>query len=458
MDEQLKSRLLDSTVAGRLVTFTGAGLSMAHPSEVPSAFVLAQRCAAAYESNFGEILSDDCHTDIEKLAEYFAGRMQLESVFLGKVIEQAGLGPFMRQPNKGHTALADMLGSSAIEANISTNVDCLIEVAAEALGEPVARIAVTREEAVTGTQPHKPHVKLHGCFRRNQQETLWCSEQLDRPPFETRIQGFTELLPNLLLGKDLIFLGFWTDWAYLNKVFEAIITHAAPRLIVLVNLSNFDSLRQKAPILSSFSTRPNTEFIHVQESAADFLDELRCGVSERFMKVLLNRGITACQSIGKMTPAAIQFFNGIDSDSLYRWRRDSTGTAPDGIVREKNPDARMAQLGTAHLELQEMGAVIENDAYRFRGRRVRLVHGAGQYLVDIEKAFTRSSPLLANEDIIVCVGAKDTSLLPLDITKGANRVNIVNRGDSGYFLTDASMQSFLSSLPNDTGVAPQAGR
>lgn len=450
MDEQLRSRLLDSMIANRLVTFTGAGLSMAAPSQVPSAYELARRCASAYVSTFGETLAAECHDNIEKLAEYFAGRAQLESVFLGKVIDEAGIGPFMRKPNKGHRAIADMLGASAIAANLSTNVDCLIEVAAEELGEPVARIAVTREEAVTGTGPHSPHVKLHGCFRRNQQETLWCAEQLGRTPFQERIHGFSEWLPNLLLGKDVIFLGFWTDWAYLNSVFEAILAHATPRLMVVVNMSDFETLQEKAPGLSSFSTRTNTEFLHVPESAADFLDELRRGLGERFMRILLNRGITAYGSMNKTPPVNVQQFNEIDSDSLYRWRRDSTGTPPEGIVREKSSDVHMARLGAAHIDLQGMGAVIENDAYAFRGKRIRLVHGAGRYLADIQKSFTQASPIIANEDIIVCVGAEDTSLLPLDITKGANRVNIVNRGNGGRFITDTSFESVLANIPVDT--------
>jgi len=315
----------------------------------------------------------------------------------------------MRMPNKGHEAVADMLGCSAIEANISTNVDFMIEVAAENLGEPLARIAVTREEAVTGSQPHKPHVKLHGCFRRNVRETLWCTEQITRPPFSDRIRDFSQWLPNMLLGKDLIFVGFWTDWAYLNNVFEAIVDHSTPSLMVLVNPSELASLQEKAPVLSSFSERPHTEFVHVRDSGADFLDALRRGMGERFMKVVLNRGATAYRNISGTLPANIQDFTGLDTHSLYQWRRDTTCTPPENIVRYKSPDDRMARLGVSHLQLQEMGAVIENDAYRFRGKRVRLVHGAGQYLADVQKAFNRSSSLSDQKDIIICVGADDTS-------------------------------------------------
>lgn len=449
MDEQLKSRLLDSMAANRLVTFTGAGLSMAQPSEVPSAWTLAQSCAGVYERDFGETLAAPCHTDIERLAEYFADRRQLESVFLGSVIEKTDIGLFMRKPNKGHEAIADMLACSAIEANVSTNVDTLIEVAAENLGEPIARIAVTRNEAVSGTQFHKPHVKLHGCFRRSMRETLWCREQITRPPFDSRIGDFSQWLPNVLLDKDVVFVGFWTDWAYLNRVFEEIVGHSIPRLMILVNPSEFTVLEQKAPILSSFVDRPQTEFVHVRESGADFLDELRRGMGERFMRILLNRGVSTYETILGTRPTRIQYFTGVDTHSLYQWRRDSTGTPQENIVRLKAPDDSMTRLAVTHLRLQEMGGVIENDAYQFRGRRVRLIHGAGRYLAQIQKMFARASSLSDQEDIVICVGADDTMPLPVDITKGANKINVVNRGARGEWITEAMMQTALENLPQN---------
>ena len=136
MDELLKSRLLDSIAANRLVIFSGAGLSMAPPSKVPNAATLAQACATAYEQQSGEVLRPDCHWNIELLADYFVQRGQLESIFLGRVIRSAGLAPFVRGPNLGHEALGDFLGCGAIELNISTNVDVLTEMAAEKIGEP----------------------------------------------------------------------------------------------------------------------------------------------------------------------------------------------------------------------------------------------------------------------------------------------------------------------------------
>ena len=45
MTEGLAEQLLASLAAGRLVVFAGAGLSMAPPSNVPSATALAEQCA-----------------------------------------------------------------------------------------------------------------------------------------------------------------------------------------------------------------------------------------------------------------------------------------------------------------------------------------------------------------------------------------------------------------------------
>jgi hypothetical protein len=50
-----------------------------------------------------------------------------------------------------------------------------------------------------------------------------------------------------LREKDLLAIGFWTDWAYLNQIIESAIRDVQPLSITLIDLSDADVLAQKAP-------------------------------------------------------------------------------------------------------------------------------------------------------------------------------------------------------------------
>jgi hypothetical protein len=67
MDDDIAARLLASIHSNRLVILCGAGLSMAPPSNLPSAARLAQNCADRYHEITGQLLDDDLRTDLEKL-------------------------------------------------------------------------------------------------------------------------------------------------------------------------------------------------------------------------------------------------------------------------------------------------------------------------------------------------------------------------------------------------------
>ena len=87
---------------------------MSAPSSVPSAASLAEQCATLYEESSGNTLPPEMHWNIELLADYFAGRRTLESIFLADVMLRVpGFGTFFRDPNLGHEAIGDLLGCSA---------------------------------------------------------------------------------------------------------------------------------------------------------------------------------------------------------------------------------------------------------------------------------------------------------------------------------------------------------
>jgi hypothetical protein len=209
MDQELRDRLLDAIENDRLVLFCGAGLSMAAPSRVPSAVALAAYCKDKYEREIGAKLPDNLATDLEAQAEHFAANDQLVQTFIRRLIPR---GPFRLDPNPGHFAIADFLSSEVVDFVLSTNVDRLVEVAAEDLGEPQAYVALDGLEANLA-RAHGAHIKLHGCLHRDEANTIWCKSQLDKEPVRERLTQLQTWIQARLRGRDVVFLGFWSDWA-----------------------------------------------------------------------------------------------------------------------------------------------------------------------------------------------------------------------------------------------------
>jgi hypothetical protein len=95
---------------------------------------------------------------------------------------------------------------------------------------------------LTPSSPHAVHVKLHGCFRRYIPRLLWSKQQLGYSPFQERVREFSEWLPGVLQDRDLVFVGFWSDWFYLNGVLGSVIRNSQVSRFVLVNASSEDDL------------------------------------------------------------------------------------------------------------------------------------------------------------------------------------------------------------------------
>ena len=455
MTDDTKSKLLNALWAGRLAIFCGAGLSMGKPSDVPSAVVLADQCAKAYEESSGVQLPAELHEDIEALADYFANRRELENIFLGDVMQRIpGYAKFFRNPNAGHETIADFLACHAIEIAISTNVDDLVEHAAEILGEPKSNVAVSRAE-VNSPSPHQPHVKLHGCFRRDRTQTLWCTRQLATAPFADRVQEFTEWLPGVIHGRDLVFVGFWSDWSYLNKVIAGVLKQTQAVRVVLVNPSDENLLREKAEGLWDLAHQANVDFIHERQYGQEFLDELRQAYSFQFMRRLITSGEQTFLSRTGRTAPAFQGFNTLSTRKLYEWRQDSTATPTNEVVRKKTPDETMRRLGAVHLEMQEAGAVVDGSSYLRSGRKVRLVHGAGRLIGDIRREYSRS-PTLTSDDLVVCVGAENTESLPDSIARGNGSESVVRPGLSGTWINEAEARTLFDQIEVGPLVLPLA--
>ncbi|MBP0631332.1 hypothetical protein [Cupriavidus sp. AcVe19-1a] len=110
--------------AGRLVILCGAGLSMAPPSSLPSAWQVAGMCFDEYQLTIDPLIDPALRDNLEALAEHFVGLDTLKAVFIEHLVPWE---EFERPPNRGHAALADFLIAKTVVAGLSSNYDKLIE-------------------------------------------------------------------------------------------------------------------------------------------------------------------------------------------------------------------------------------------------------------------------------------------------------------------------------------------
>lgn len=417
MDAALRTRLLGSIEADRLVVLCGAGLSMAAPSSLPSARVVAnmcyEQCCAAVDPDLNPAMRDD----LEAIAEHFAATDLLKTVFIDRLVPWSS---FVKRPNAGHAAIADFLICRAFAAAISTNYDMLVERWAWDAGADL-QSALDGDEANQRGPLHGPLLKIHGCEQRDRGRTVWTKSQLESDPvLAERIEKSSVWLAANLREKDLLVVGFWSDWAYLNGLLERALEGVRPNSIVVVDPSPADFLMAKAPGLWQLANRDGVWFNHVEASGADFLDELRREFSRAYMRKFFRLGAVTLKAIDASAdcPVALLEPPELDSDSLYELRRDAEGAPPAKPSKMKAPDQTASQAAYAHVALRRAGAVMTGKWYEIGGRTVRVVNGAGRFINDMRGSFANVAPVIASPDIVVAAGAIDFGLPDSVIQKG----------------------------------------
>ncbi|TRZ53145.1 hypothetical protein D4S03_02275 [bacterium] len=432
LSEELKSRLLNSIQNDNFIIFCGAGLSMAAPSNLPSAVRLAQQCTQRYHSHTGNHELIDIQDDLEKIAQFFYRRHEFGPVFIQRIVPWS----IIRQaiPNKGHSALADFLACGASKAVITTNFDHLIESAANDLGEPDFEASIDGNE-MNYQRDHHPLLKLHGCVLKDKRLTLWCADQLETPQIRARIESSATWLNANLKERDLIFIGFWTDWAYLNNILENCVSKIEPRMVLVVDPADSEVLKEKAGGLWAWA-ETKADFHHIQQSGAEFLTELRKSYSLQFLNILLLQSKTSYQAlIGSQPPDNPNIQIDLDIDDLYELRRDTCGAPKGQVVRKKVPDAYMNPVGVAILFLQEKGAKFVGSRIDLRGIKVRVVQGSGQPLSIVKSTYESEPPDPDPADIVICAGALQDGNAPVDIVRGDAGGTIIRAGLQGTWLT-----------------------
>lgn len=425
MTPQTIARLLASMNAGRLLVVCGAGLSMAPPSSLPSARSVAERCFDKYRLEADANCDLGLRDNLEALAEHFARLNTLQTVFIEHLVPWPA---FVRPSNTGHAAIADFLITRAVVAGISSNFDTLIERRAWDYGADL-RGSLDGDEATADSVRQAPLLKFHGCSHRDRQATVWAPSQLDDPTISGRIARNKVWMAANLRQKDLLVVGFWSDWEYLNAVIGEALINMQPLSVTVIDLSPTNALEQKAPQLWEIAHAQNVTFEHVRESGAAALDELRRAFSSNYLRQVLDAGRAAFeQATGVHCDQDWLEVGDFDSEALYGLRRDAEGVSaaePAKLLRPTNPEA----LGFFHLLLRHAGAVQRVDGYDLNGRRIRVINGAQSVLGTLRGKFVEP-PAAMQSDIVVAVGATDLGV-PDNIVRSGRTGDVVRPDPAG---------------------------
>lgn len=428
LNAAVKAQLLASIEAGRLVLVCGAGLSMAPPSSLPSAKVLAEACFDSYVLRVNPHCNPALRGDLEGLAEHFAQLNTLGTVFIESIVPWKD---FVRPPNPGHAAIADFLITGAAASALSTNYDILIEMCAWAYGTDFCT-SLDGDEATVRAVVHSPLLKFHGCSQRDRRATIWTKSQLQDHAIAERIAKSKTWMAANLREKDLLVVGFWSDWSYLNDILGDAIKDVSPLSITVVDKASLGVLEEKSPELWEVAHAQHINFNHVQESASDVLDELRRAFSMGYLRTMLHAGKSAFEE-ETQTACELQLLEVADSESetLYALRRDAEGIPAGEPARLKSPEA-CEVLGLFHLLLRKAGATSVAGGYELAGQSIRVINGTGTVLSRLRAHF-QEAPSISTADVVAAVGATDLAV-PGNIFRNGRAGDIIRPAPTGHWV------------------------
>lgn len=441
MDQDVETLLIESIATGKLVVLAGAGLSMAAPTSAPSADAVAKWCRKRYLQVVGTPLPCLDEDDIEAIAKWFLERARFAE-FIEKMLPWSMFKAPDRKSNAGHQAIADLLACNGIQTCVTTNFDLFVENAAGLLGEPDFQ-AIRESDDLPRHRPHAPYLKVHGCCYggREQSRTIWCREQLTMADIIDRTNRFKGWLETKLQDRDLLIVGFWSDWAYLSDILADALTASTPRNVVVVDPESPEVLERKAPALWDWAHRGDVQFHHVAHSGSDFLSELQ----ERFGVVSIARLIrdaaATYEALFGVSPSQEPESYG-HVKNLYGLRRVLTGTFRNRPVRTHDPDDSRQILVALHARLLDCGASFDESHHILKGQRIRLVSGSGQVLSRVKQRYATEPNAAVPSDRTICVGASPDHS-PLSIVRGEPEPTVIRPGVSGTWETHAALEAEL---------------
>lgn len=431
MTPQLRTALLGSVQANRLSLLVGAGLSMAAPSGLPPAWQVANYCYDEFVAKMGA-LPPGIRDDLEAVSEEIGAQVDLRNVFIQSIVPWQR---FVRPPNAGHISIADLLLTGAARACLSANYDGLIERAGADFGADL-QTALSGDQATEISASQSPLLKFHGCMIKDRDHTVWTKSQFqtDATLADRKAANVVWMRANLQ-QKDILIVGFWSDWSYLNDIFEEAFDSLSPRSVTIVDPTPTASLQTKAPSLWNVANLPNVTFTHVQESGHSFLEELQAEVSQAFFRQMLAQGAAEFAALrpGVQLAPGITDAPALSASAYYAWRRDATGVTNQEPVRSARPDQTCQATGLAHVLVRQSGGAANDIGYALNGTTVRVVNGAGRLLSKVRNDLA-AGPAVVEADVVICAGATDLGV-PGDIVRDQQPATTVRPGVEGRWMT-----------------------
>jgi hypothetical protein len=356
-------------------------------------------------------LPPEARTNLESLARFFLSSNQF-SLLIDRLVPWEH---FLGEPNAGHETIADLITCGASFCAVTTNFDILVEKAASSLGEKTFVGALDGDQA-NRTRDYRPLLKIHGCY--NQRDyTLWCADQLDASradkvsiTLRTRIESSRNWLQGILPERQLILIGFWSDWAYLNKVLVDSVKSVHPTGIIVVDTLPGAELQVKAPELWAWANGFGPNFRHVPEKAEVFLRELRDLFSRNILKRVLMTAWANTPGICGDLSVVDSSLASLDTDALYAVRRDFVGAPGGRVARWKEPQDWMNEVGTAHLRMLSSGASLDGSTYLApHGKRVRIVNGRSLPMSKVRQKYADELARTPPDDYVICANVASSA-------------------------------------------------
>ena len=173
-----------------------------------------------------------------------------------------------------------------------------------------------------------------------------------------RVTTSANWLASQIANVDLLVIGFWSDWSYLNAVIAESLGRLNPASVTIIDPDPPSKLQTKAPGLYTIGVEAEG-FHHVEAKGEVFLDRLREQFSKAFVRRILRAGAPTFRAQTGAAPDEAwtePTFEG--NETLWQVRRDLEGRLPNEPAQDRQPTDGDG-LGLAMIELQAADAVAE---------------------------------------------------------------------------------------------------
>ena len=438
MEQALVDEIVQKLTNKQTVFWVGAGVSMSGNSSLPSAPDLNTQCVQKYKDTVGQTLPSEATADLASLTEYLHNSGDLVRLFIHKLV------PWVKfkngTPNDSHIALADFLISHVAHAVISTNYDTRIECAAKKLGE----LDFVTSTDILDLNPRRNSLffKIHGCAEKEEKSTFWCQSQRNEDPIKKRIEDAVKYLPGKLLNKDIVLVGYWSDWPHLYAAICEVLNSCEPHKVYIVNPLPPKELEKKAPDLWQWVTSKNHDLI--SENSDDFFSMIRRGLGRSTLR----------RAFAASIPTYQVMFKGFDDpdlelelprliDTLYWLRQDIFGIPRSYAVDTNDVDNPGTNNAAAFLlHLLNKGASFSHDHLIFNGKKIRVI-GCSSMLAIIKDKYQIELDIHQIDTILVCPGAIDDGGAATNVVRDPIPRDVIRGQGSGEWCSLESARSEL---------------